>query len=234
MATSGRSPPHRRVAPTGSFDTVFADWTAFRGWGRAHCASTRPHPTTHKARRAAPPSPRPRQGSSAWASTTPRTATKAAAPPPAGAKADALPLMFTKFPSSITGPTGQIELPTARTDFEVELVVAIRRRRRSGERRGRLVPRRRTAGRPRCLGPGPCSSSARRQHSIGKSFRTFSPLGPELVTPRTSSPTPRTSNCAAGSTANLRQKGRTGEMTYSGRGTDRPAFRPSPRCYQAT
>jgi 2-keto-4-pentenoate hydratase/2-oxohepta-3-ene-1,7-dioic acid hydratase in catechol pathway len=52
------------------------------------------------------------------------------------------------------------------------------------------------------------------QHTIGKSFRTFSPLGPQLVTPdEFADPTTLELRCWVN--GELRQKGTTGEMTYS-------------------
>jgi 2-keto-4-pentenoate hydratase/2-oxohepta-3-ene-1,7-dioic acid hydratase in catechol pathway len=67
------------------------------------------------------------------------------------------PMVFTKFPSSITGPNGEISLPPGAVDDEAELVVVI-------GRRLQLQP------------PAP------QQFSLAKSFPGFSPLGPVLVT----------------------------------------------------
>src|SRR3954452_23806447 len=38
------------------------------------------------------------------------------------------PAVFTKFPTSLTGPNGEVKLPTATVDWEEELVVVIGRR----------------------------------------------------------------------------------------------------------
>jgi 2,4-diketo-3-deoxy-L-fuconate hydrolase len=92
------------------------------------------------------------------------------------------PTVFTKFPSSITGPNSSVELPSGNVDWEVELVVAI-------GRLGRNVPEANawdhvaglTAGQDlservvQLAGPVP-------QFSLGKSYPGFAPLGPALVT----------------------------------------------------
>lgn len=94
------------------------------------------------------------------------------------------PTVFTKFPTSLTGPYGEITLPPGTVDWEVELAVVIGR-----PTAGPLDPRdawssvagltvgldlseRITQHRP----PAP-------QFSLGKSFPGFGPLGPVLVTP---------------------------------------------------
>lgn len=92
------------------------------------------------------------------------------------------PPVFTKFRSSITGPYGELELPTATVDWEAELTVVIGKEARHvaaadawdhvagltiaqdfSERTRQLVP------------PVP-------QFSIGKSFPGFTPIGPVVVT----------------------------------------------------
>ncbi len=94
-----------------------------------------------------------------------------------------VPVVFTKFPSSITGPVGALQLTGNRVDYEVELVVVI----------GRLAkdvkddedPWSYVAG----LTVGNDFSDRRvqmagapAQFSLGKSFPGFSPVGPRLVT----------------------------------------------------
>ncbi|MCU1566363.1 MAG: fumarylacetoacetate hydrolase [Pseudarthrobacter sp.] len=91
--------------------------------------------------------------------------------------------VFTKFPSSLTGPYGTITLPPGTVDWEVELVVVI-------GRGGQDIPKENawshvaglTAGQDlsertlQAAGPAP-------QYSLAKSFAGFGPLGPILVTP---------------------------------------------------
>jgi 2,4-diketo-3-deoxy-L-fuconate hydrolase len=94
------------------------------------------------------------------------------------------PSVFTKFPSCLAGPYGEIELPPGgHTDWEVELVVIIGAAARhvpeaaawdhvAGLTVGQDVSERTTqlAGQPA-------------QFSLGKSFPGFGPTGPWLVTP---------------------------------------------------
>lgn len=92
-----------------------------------------------------------------------------------------VPLVFTKFPSCITGPTGSVVLSGDRVDWEVELVAVIGRRGRriaaadawayiAGVTVGQDISDRRVqmAGKPP-------------QFSMGKSFDTFGPIGPVIA-----------------------------------------------------
>jgi 2,4-diketo-3-deoxy-L-fuconate hydrolase len=93
------------------------------------------------------------------------------------------PSVFTKFPSCITGPHGEIELPTGgHTDWEVELVAVIGARAYqvaaadawsyvAGLTVGQDISERIT----QLAGTPP-------QFSVGKSFPRFGPTGPWLVT----------------------------------------------------
>lgn len=94
------------------------------------------------------------------------------------------PVLFSKFPSALIGHEALIELPpeTTEVDYEAELVVVI-------GRRGRRIPRERAfdyvagytighdvSARDWQLGkPG-------KQWLAGKTFDTFAPIGPALVT----------------------------------------------------
>jgi 2,4-didehydro-3-deoxy-L-rhamnonate hydrolase len=99
------------------------------------------------------------------------------------------PSVFTKFPSAVTGPTGDIavpdlpDLPDPRVDWEVELVAVIGRQGRrvaeadawrhvAGLTVGQDVSERRT----QFAGPAP-------QFSLAKSFPGFAAMGPWLATP---------------------------------------------------
>ena len=93
------------------------------------------------------------------------------------------PSVFTKFPSSITGPHGEIELPPdGHTDWEVELVAVIGAAAHqvaeadawshiAGLTAGQDISERITQ-----------MASAPPQFSMGKSFPRFGPTGPWLVT----------------------------------------------------
>lgn len=93
------------------------------------------------------------------------------------------PPVFTKFPSCITGPSGEIALPAGgHTDWEVELVVVIGRRARNvavddalshvaGYTVGQDISERVLQ-----------MAAAPPQFSLGKSLPGFGPLGPWMVT----------------------------------------------------
>lgn len=93
------------------------------------------------------------------------------------------PVVFTKFPSCITGPHAAVALPGESVDWEVELVVvvgagghAIPRSRAWEYVAGFMVGQDLSEREVQLRGPAP-------QFSMGKSFPGFAPTGPELVTP---------------------------------------------------
>lgn len=92
------------------------------------------------------------------------------------------PPVFTKFPSSITGPVASVALPSASVDWEVELVAVIgRRAHRVAESAAWAHVAGLTVGQDlservvQLAGPVP-------QFSLGKSYPGFAPLGPTVVT----------------------------------------------------
>ncbi|GLW09678.1 fumarylacetoacetate hydrolase [Microtetraspora sp. NBRC 13810] len=93
------------------------------------------------------------------------------------------PVVFTKFVSSLTGPTGDIALPEGNVDWEVELVAVIGRRayRVSAEQGwdhvAGLTVGQDVSERISQFNAPPA------QFNMGKSFPGFGPLGPVLVTP---------------------------------------------------
>lgn len=94
-----------------------------------------------------------------------------------------VPMVFTKFASSLTGPYGRIAIPDGEVDWEVELVVVIgSHAHRVSEADGWRYVAGLTIGqdvseRGRQLAGSPP------QFSLAKSFPGFGPLGPVLVTP---------------------------------------------------
>jgi 2-keto-4-pentenoate hydratase/2-oxohepta-3-ene-1,7-dioic acid hydratase in catechol pathway len=123
-----------------------------------------------------PPSPRPRQVFALALNYAPH-ATEAGYTPPDW------PLVFTKFPASITGPFRTVALPSARVDWEAELVVVIGRR---AERVAEADAWHHVAG----LTVGQDLSEREvqmrgtpPQFSLAKSYPGFGPTGPWLVTP---------------------------------------------------
>jgi 2-keto-4-pentenoate hydratase/2-oxohepta-3-ene-1,7-dioic acid hydratase in catechol pathway len=97
-------------------------------------------------------------------------------------EAPADPLVFTKFPSCLTGPDTTVTLPSDRVDWEVELVVVI-------GPGGHRIPAERAWAHVAGLTIGQDLSERsvqlagpRPQFSLGKSFPGFGPTGPVLVT----------------------------------------------------
>lgn len=93
------------------------------------------------------------------------------------------PLVFTKFPSCLVGPTAEVELRSGHCDYEVELVVVIG----SG---GRDIAAADAWDHVAGLTAGQDISdralqfeSDPPQFSLGKSYDTFGPTGPVLVSP---------------------------------------------------
>jgi 2-keto-4-pentenoate hydratase/2-oxohepta-3-ene-1,7-dioic acid hydratase in catechol pathway len=93
------------------------------------------------------------------------------------------PPVFTKFPVCITGPQAAVALPSARVDYEAELVVVIGRRAEHVAERdawhhvaGLMAGQDLSERRIQLAGPVP-------QFSLGKSFPGFGPTGPAIVTP---------------------------------------------------
>jgi 2-keto-4-pentenoate hydratase/2-oxohepta-3-ene-1,7-dioic acid hydratase in catechol pathway len=99
-----------------------------------------------------------------------------------GYPAGSLPITFTKFPSSLTGPDAQVELPPGSVDWEVELVIVIGT---GGKNVSREDAWTHVAG----LTVGQDLSEreaqnagAKPQYSLAKSHTGFGPTGPWLVT----------------------------------------------------
>lgn len=151
---------------------LFADWTAFREWGAG--VSAEGGATIDPARLGAPV-PRPGQVFAIGVNYVEHAAE-------AGYPADSLPVTFTKFPSCLSGPNTDVELPTETVDWEVELVVAIGA---VADRVDRSSAWDHVAG----LTVGQDLSErvsqntgAKPQFSLAKSHRGFGPIGPWLVT----------------------------------------------------
>jgi 2-keto-4-pentenoate hydratase/2-oxohepta-3-ene-1,7-dioic acid hydratase in catechol pathway len=101
----------------------------------------------------------------------------------AGLELPKQPMIFTKFPSCLSGPRADVPLTSARVDFEAELVAVV-------GRRGRRIPAAaawdHVAG--LCVGQD-VSDRAQQfadrppQFSLGKSADGFGPIGPAVVSP---------------------------------------------------
>jgi 2-keto-4-pentenoate hydratase/2-oxohepta-3-ene-1,7-dioic acid hydratase in catechol pathway len=93
-----------------------------------------------------------------------------------------VPATFTKFPTCITGPFAEVELPNGTVDWEVELVVVVGRR---ADRVGAADAWSHVAGLTvgQDLSDRTLQFAAGGQFSLGKSNRGFAPLGPWVITP---------------------------------------------------
>jgi 2-keto-4-pentenoate hydratase/2-oxohepta-3-ene-1,7-dioic acid hydratase in catechol pathway len=152
---------------------VYDRWSEFRAWARdAGGASARPLDDAELGS----PAPAPRQVFGIGLNYLDHAEESAMDAP-----TDSM-VVFTKFPSSITGAFAEIALPAGSVDFEAELVVVIgapayRVSRDeawdhvAGLTAGQDISERELQLRP----PTP-------QFSLGKSYPGFAPMGPELVT----------------------------------------------------
>ncbi|SDZ13566.1 2-keto-4-pentenoate hydratase/2-oxohepta-3-ene-1,7-dioic acid hydratase (catechol pathway) [Geodermatophilus africanus] len=94
------------------------------------------------------------------------------------------PMVFTKFPAAVTGPYGEIVLPSDTVDFEVELVAVVGRRARNvveSDAWAHIAGL--TAGQDLSDRAEQLSGPPPQQYNLGKSFEGFAPIGPALVTP---------------------------------------------------
>jgi 2-keto-4-pentenoate hydratase/2-oxohepta-3-ene-1,7-dioic acid hydratase in catechol pathway len=99
-----------------------------------------------------------------------------------GFKKPEVPLIFTKFPTCLTGPVADVALPTQFVDYEVELACVIGRTAAHvtesqawNHVAGVTVGQDLSARDVQRKGPAP-------QFSLGKSFVGFGPIGPWVVT----------------------------------------------------
>lgn len=152
--------------------SIWSEWDAFVAWG-SDLGPAEGTPFTPEM--LGPPVPRPRQVFAIGLNYRDHAEEANLALPEH-------PVTFTKFPSSITGPCGEVRLPSERVDWEVELVVVMGREAHdvdvadawhfvAGVCVGQDLSEREVQMRP----PAP-------QFSLGKSFPGFAPLGPAVVT----------------------------------------------------
>ncbi|MDT5183202.1 MAG: hypothetical protein QOI29_1360 [Mycobacterium sp.] len=99
-----------------------------------------------------------------------------------GLSAPDVPVVFTKYPTSITGPSATVTLPSDYVDWEAELVAVIGARAQNAKAAdawshvaGLTVGQDLSERRVQLAGPAP-------QFSLGKSYPGFGPIGPAIVT----------------------------------------------------
>jgi len=165
-AASGGHLPPEPLAALGRWDDVRA-FAASADWSAAG-------PLDES--RLGPPVPCPRQVFAVALNYRPHAAE-------AGHVAPAAPLLFTKFPSCITGPVATVELPEGKVDWEIEIVAVIGRgghqldHARAWDAVAGLTCGQDLSERVLQLAGTPA------QFSLGKSFPGFGPTGPVAVTP---------------------------------------------------
>jgi 2,4-diketo-3-deoxy-L-fuconate hydrolase len=167
------------AASGGRFDpepaAVYARWAEFTEWA---AAAALPEPVPFTPQALGSPSPAPRQVFGIGLNYSDHVAESGFAKP------ETSPPVFTKFPSCITGPQGEITLPDGgHTDWEVELVVII-------GATAHVVPAASAWDYVAGLAVGQDISerilqlaATPPQFSLGKSYPGFGPVGPWLVTP---------------------------------------------------
>jgi 2-keto-4-pentenoate hydratase/2-oxohepta-3-ene-1,7-dioic acid hydratase in catechol pathway len=182
---------------------VFDHWVAFREWAEGQRAAGG---TAVAEAELGPPVPRPRQVFGIGLNYREHAAESGMPVPDS-------PATFTKFPTCITGPAADVELPSAMVDWEVELVVVIgaRARRVSEDAAWRHVAGL-TVGQD--LSERVVQWSGGGQFSLGKSFPGFGPVGPWIVTPdELANPDDLELGCSVDGEA--MQKARTSDMIFS-------------------
>jgi 2,4-didehydro-3-deoxy-L-rhamnonate hydrolase len=99
-----------------------------------------------------------------------------------GLPAPDVPVVFTKYPTSITGPSATVTLPSQYVDWEAELVAVIGARAEHvraadvwSHVAGLTVGQDLSERKVQLAGPAP-------QFSLGKSYPGFGPIGPVIVT----------------------------------------------------
>lgn len=153
---------------------VLDDWTAFRAWvAESDLTGAEVVPLDEASLGA--PSPAPRQVLAVGLNYKGHAAES-------GMELPSIPAVFTKFPASLGGPNEQIVLRGQMVDWEVELVAVIGTRAQhvaEADAWGHVAGL--------CVGQDVSDRlvqfQAGSQFSLGKSFPTYGPTGPWLVTP---------------------------------------------------
>lgn len=151
--------------------SAFDDWPEFCRWA----AGARVEAQQYKATDLHAPVPRPRQIFAIGLNYSQHVSES-------GLPTPERPMVFTKFPSALTGPTGSIQLSGETVDWEVELVAVIGT---AAHRVAESDAWNHVAG--LTVGQDLSDRSVQQsgdpaQFSLGKSFPRFAPIGPELVT----------------------------------------------------
>ncbi len=155
--------------------TVYRQWDDLREWADTAAGEAQPEAQPFDELALGAPSPEPRQVFAIGLNYASHAAES-------GMELPSVPAVFTKYPASLGGPFEPIELSGDMVDWEVELVVVM------GRRADRVTEEQawdHVAG--LCVGQDVSDRrvqfAAGSQFSLGKSYRTYGPTGPWLVTP---------------------------------------------------
>ena len=155
---------------------LYTRWSEFTAWAEGRDAASDPLARPYTSADLGAPSPRPSQVFGIGLNYADHAAE-------AGLAVPTSPLVFTKFPSSISGPSIDVALPGDTVDWEAELVVVIG----TG---GRHITEEAAASHIAGYTVGQDLSErtvqwegGSPQFNTGKSFEGFAPIGPILVTP---------------------------------------------------
>lgn len=186
--------------------SIYRQWDEFRDWAAEDRSPAGTVPIDADA--LGPPSPAPRQVFAIGLNYREHAIE-------AGLELPQTPMVFTKFPSSVTGPGGVIDLPDGSVDYEVELVAVIGREASgvpAGEAWAHVAGL--TVGQDLSERDLQMAGSAPQQFNMGKSFPGFAPTGPVLVTPdEFADPDDVEISCALNGV--LVQKTRTSDMIFT-------------------
>lgn len=151
--------------------SAYTSWDDLRGWA----ATARGEVLPLEEASLGAPSPEPRQVFAIGLNYASHAAES-------GLTVPEVPAVFTKYPACLTGPFAPIELSGEMVDWEVELVVVVGRRAdRVAEADAWAHVAGLTVGQD--ISDRHVQFAAGGQFSLGKSYRSFGPTGPWLVTP---------------------------------------------------
>lgn len=182
---------------------IYDDWDEFCVWAKA-CGTASAEAYDH--RQLGPPAPAPRQIFAIGLNYREHARE-------AGLAIPEQPVVFTKFVTSIAGPYDDVVVPAGSIDWEVELVVVMGRRAERVKARdawsyiaGVTVGQDLSERESQRAGPVP-------QFSLAKSFPSFGPIGPWLVTvDELAHPDDLELGCSVN--GEEMQKGRTSDMIF--------------------
>jgi len=156
--------------------SVWNEWAAFESWARGVVVDGHEDARSYDADNLLAPSPTPPQIFAIGLNYADHAAE-------AGLAVPEFPLVFTKFPSSLTGPRASIRLSGARVDWEAELVVVIGtggREIASDDAWNAVAGL--TVGQDLSDRTVQQWGAPAAQFALGKSFEGYSPIGPAVVT----------------------------------------------------